>query len=429
MHIDKTNLSDTRIKLTLTADQAILDEVKQSVLRRLSKTLKLQGFRAGKAPLTLVEKQLDPAVLQTEFLDDVVNRLYAEAVTKEQLRPVDRPTVSISKFVPFTTLEVVIEVDAVGDISLPDYKKIKLEPKKVSVTAKDVDEVIETLLTRAADKKPVKRAAQDGDEVTLDFTGVDTKTKQPINGADGKDYPLVLGSNTFIPGFEPNLIGMKDGEVKTFDISFPKDYGVAALQSKKVTFTVTIKSVSAIEKPKVDDDFAAKAGPFKTVAELKTTIKQQLTEERESQNQRDYEGELLEKIAIKSKVAIPDSLIEEELERLEQDERQNLMYRGQTWEEHLAAEGVTDEQHKERNRGPAAERVKAGLILSEIAAREKIDVSKDEIDLRIQLLRGQYSDPQMLAELDKPDNRRDVAARMLTEKTIQKLVGYAGPNR
>jgi len=425
MQIDKTNLSDTRIKLTITADQSMMDDVKQTVLRRLSKTLKLQGFRAGKAPLSLVEKQLDQSLLQTEFLDDIINRLYTEAVTQEQVRPVDRPEVNITKFVPFTTLTVTIEVDAVGQITLPDYKKIKLEPKKVSVTAKDVDEVIETLLTRAADKKEVKRAAKDGDEVTIDFTGVDTKTKEAINGADGKDYPLIIGSNTFIPGFEPHLVGMAANGTKTFDITFPKDYGVAALQSRKVTFTVTIKKVSAIEKPKVDDDFAAKAGPFKTVADLKNSIKEQLNQERDSQSQREYESELLEKITAKAKVAIPDSLIEEELDRLEQDERQNLIYRGQTWEEHLEAEGVTDEQHKERNRGPAAERVKAGLVLSEIAAKEKIDVTKEEIDLRLQLLRGQYTDPQMQAELDKPENRRDVAARMLTEKTLQKLSSYA----
>jgi trigger factor len=425
MHIDKTNLSNTRIKVTIKADQPTLDEIKQNVLRRLNATVKLQGFRSGKAPLTLVEKQLDSSVLQSEFLDDAVNRLYSEAVTEKQLRPVDRPSVTISKFVPFTTLEVVIEVDAVGDITLPDYKKVKLAPKKVSITAKDVDEVIENLLVRAADKKPVERAAKEGDEVVIDFTGVDTKTKEPVAGADGKDYPLVLGSNTFIPGFEPNLIGMKPKEDKSFDIVFPKDYGVAALQAKKVTFSVVIQSVNAIEKPKVDDAFAAKVGPFKTLAELRENIKQQVTDERQTQAQRDYENELLETIAAKAKVAIPDSLVEEELERLENDERQNLVYRGQTWQEHLDAEGITEEQHKDKNRGPAAERVKAGLVLSEIAAAEKIDVSKEEIDMRLQLLKGQYKDPQMLAEIDKPDNRRDIASRILTEKTIEKLVNYA----
>jgi trigger factor len=425
MHIEKTNLSDTRIKLTLTADQAQLDDVKQKVLRRLSATLKLQGFRAGKAPLSLVEKQVDANTLQSEFMDDALNRLYSQAVTEQQLRPVAQPNVSISKFVPFNTLEVVIEVDAVGDITLPDYKKIKVEAKKVTVTAKDVDEVVENLRLRAAEKKPVTRAAKDGDEVLLDFAGVDAKTKEPVNGADGKDYPLVLGSNTFIPGFEPNLVGMKPGDDKTFDITFPEDYGVATLQGKKVSFTVTVNTVNSIEKAKVDDDFAAKAGPFKTIAELKDNIKLQVTAERETQALRDYENELLEQVSAKAKIAIPESLIEEELERLEQDERQNLAYRGQTWQEHLDAEGINEEQHKEKNRGPAAERVKAGLVLSEISAREKIEVSKEEIDMRLQLLKGQYQDAKMRAELDKADNRRDIAARILTEKTIQALVGYS----
>src|SRR5690606_2381802 len=143
-----------------------------------------------------------------------------------------------------------------------------------------VEEVLDRLAVRDADKAEVQRAAKDGDEVWIDFKGVDAKTKEPVAGADGKDYPLALGSNTFIPGFEPELIGLKAGDEKTFPITFPKDYGVKALQSKKVEFTVTVKKVTEIQKPKLDDTFAAKVGPFKSIDDLKTDIKKQLTAER-----------------------------------------------------------------------------------------------------------------------------------------------------
>ncbi len=425
MQITKDSVTPTKVKLTLVADAKQLADAKQAVLKKLAPTVKVQGFRAGKAPMSVIEKNLDPAAFQTEFLDTAVNQLYVTALDQEKLRPVNSPDVSISKFVPFTTLEITAEVEVIGSIVLPDYKKIKLAQKPVKVDAKDVDEVIENLRTRAAEKQDVARAAKFEDEVTIDFTGTDAKTHEPIAGADGKDYPLVLGSNSFIPGFEEELIGLKVGATKTFDIVFPKDYGTQALQGKKVSFEVTVQKVQELAKPKADDAFAATVGPFKTLSELRGDIKKQLTADRTQQARQDYQSELLGTISEKTKAEIPDVLIEDELERIEADERQNLMYRGQTWEEHLAAEGVTEEQHRAREREGAKARVTAGLVLGEVAEREGIRVSPDELEIRIQLLKGQYADEAMQSELDKPENRRDLQGRMLTEKTIDKLTEYA----
>lgn len=425
MQITKDQISPTNVKLSIKADLAELTEVKQTTLQKLARTVKVQGFRAGKAPLSVVEKNVDQQALQTEFLDTIVNKLYVDAVSEHGLRPVNRPDVSITKFVPFTTLEVVAEVEVIGAIKLPDYKKIKLAKPAVKVDAKDVDEVLENLRTRGAIKKDVTRAAKDGDEVTIDFSGVDAKTKAAIAGADGKDYPLVLGSNSFIPGFEAEIVGLKAKDVKTFDITFPKDYGTAALQSKKVTFTITVHKVQELAKPKLDDAFASTIGPFKTLAELKGDIKKQLTTDKQQQAQRDYESELLGRIAEQTKADIPPVLIEEEIDRAEADERQNLVYRGQTWEEHLKEEGVTEEEHRVKQRPAAQARVTAGLVLGEVAELEGISVSKEEVDIRMQLLRGQYTDAAMQAELSKPEARRDITSRMLTEKTIAKLTEYA----
>jgi trigger factor len=425
MHVQTKQLSDTKIQMTLTADAELLEASHKLVVQKLGATVKVQGFRPGKAPLNLLEKSIDPARLQSEFLDEAVNRLYSSAVTQNKLRPVDRPSIEIKKFVPFTTLEVVADVDIVGAITLPDYKKMKLGKKPVKITAADITDVIANLSTRMADKKDVARAAKDGDQVVIDFFGTDAKSGEPINGGEGKAYPLILGSNTFIPGFEPNLIGIKAGDEKSFEITFPKDYSLAALQGKKVIFAVTLHSVQELISPVIDDAFAAKVGPFKTLAELKANIKEQVTAEREQQAARDYESDLLEKLSAAATVNIPDAIINQELERLEQEERRNVIYRGQTWQEHLDSEGVTDEEHKVRNRPGAAQRVRAGLVLSEIAEAEGVAVTNDEIDVQVQLLKGQYNDEKMRAELDKPENRRDIASRILTEKTIAILVGYA----
>jgi trigger factor len=426
MHVKKDFTTPTNVQLVITADQSELDAAKATVLTRLSKnSVAPQGFRKGKAPLALVEKQLNPELLQSEFLEEAINRLYADAIDRENIRPVSNPEVNIVKFVPFTTLEFKAEVDAVGEITLPDYTKIKLAKKPVTVTAEDVNKVLEDLKIRAADHEDVARTAKDGDQVILDFEATDSKTGEPIEGADGKDYPLVIGSNTFIPGFEPHLVGLKAGEEKTFEITFPKDYGVAALQNRKVTFKVNVSKVQKVVAPKLDDTFAAKVGPFKTLTELKDDIKRQLKTEKEQQADADYQNELLQKVAEKAKVEVPKRLVDEEIERQERQERQNLIYRGQTWEEHLKEEGQTEESHREKNRPMAELNVKAGLVLSEIALQEKITVTPDEFQLRMQLLKGQYTDQQMQSELDKPENRRDIMSRMLTEKTIAKLTEYA----
>jgi trigger factor len=429
MQVTRNNLSDTKVQLTLVADEQQLKAAKQQTLQAMSKDIKLPGFRQGKVPLALVEKNANPNIMQQDFLERAMNVMYGQALDDEKLRPVAQPQVTVTKFVPFTTLEVEAEVDVIGAIKLMDYKKAKLAKEPAKVTADDVKAVVKQLQIREAERKDVDREAKDSDQVVIDFAGTDAKTKEPINGADGRSYPLVLGSGTFIPGFEPNIIGMKAGDQKTFDITFPKDYGVESLQERKVTFAVTAHKVQEIVEPKADDAFAAKVGPFKTMDELKADIKKQLEAEKQNQADRAYEEQLLNLVADKSAVAIPESLVEAEIARMEASERQELGMRGQTWQEHLEADGVTEEEHREKNREQATRRVKAGLVLAEVAEKEKIDITKDELDLRIQLLRGQYQDKAMQAELDKPENRRDIASRMLTEKTIAKLVTYALQNK
>jgi len=424
MQVSKKNLSDTTVQFTITGDAETLQQIKAETIQALSKNVKVQGFREGKAPTHLVEKQLNPETLQTEFLERAINRFYTEAATKEQLRPVAQPQVKITKYVPFDVLEFEAEVEALGDITLPDYKNLKVAKKTPKVTAKEVDEVIVQLQKREAEKKEVNRAAKTGDEVWLDFAGTDAKTGDAINGADGKDYPLLLGSNTFIPGFEDHVVGIKPGEEKTFTIKFPKDYGVAALQSKDVTFKVTAKKIEELSEPKADDKLAAKVGPFKTLDELKEDIKKQLQTEQEYQADREYVDELISAIAKDTKVAIPKTLIEDQLDRMELDEKQNLLYRGQTWEEHLKGEGVTAEEHRKRNKADAELRVKAGLVLTYIADLENIQVTPEDVEVRLQLLKGNYPDPKMQAELDKPETRQEIASRLISEKTVDRIKGY-----
>ncbi len=423
MQVKVTKPEETKAKLSIIVSSEELDSIKQNVLTKYSRNIKIAGFREGKAPLNLVEKQIDPNVLQSEFLETAVNQIYPQAVQSEKIRPVGNPSISIQKFVPFSSLEFDAEAPVVGKITLPNYANVKVDKPKVTVTVDDVNNVLSSLQKRMAQKNDVDRAAKDTDQIWIDFEGVDAKGK-PIGGATGKNYPLVLGSNTFIPGFEPNLVGLSASDEKTFTLTFPKDYGAKALAGKKVTFTVKVIKVQEIVEPKLDDEFAKQSGPFETIKQLKDDIKTQLTFEKTEAAERDFESLLIKTISDKSKVAIPDSLIEEQKEIMLRDFKQNLTYRGQAFSEFLESEGLTEEEFDAKELQPQAkERVKASLVLTEISELEKIDVGMDEINERIAQLKAQYKDDAMRAELDKPEAINSIGSRIVTEKTLEILKG------
>lgn len=424
MQVKRTNSSETDIKLTIVASDKELSAIKQQVLSRLRSKVKIAGFRSGKAPLELVEKHLDSSTVQSEFIDESINQLYVQAIGSEKLRPISNPQVNIIKFVPFTTLEFEANISVIGEIELPDYKKIKKKLESTKISADEVKEVLSSLAERSASKEDVKTAAKLGDEVTINFSGKDSKEK-PVSGTDGKEYPLVLGSNSFIPGFEDGLVGLKAGDKKDLPLTFPKDYHAKEMAGKKVTFSTEVLKVQKLTTPKIDDEFAKTLGPFKNLDELKTDIKKQLQVERDKDSRKRYENELIEQLASKTKVALPKAIVDDQMNWIESQEKQNLAYQGQTWEEHLKAEKVTAEEHLEQKRPEAEKDVKASLMLSRIAEIEGLEVTPEELEMHMSLLRGQYSDKAMQAELDNPENQREISGRLLTNKTISFLVDLA----
>jgi trigger factor len=428
MHITKNTEGKHKVRLSIQATQAELDPIRQYAVKELGKDAKVPGFRPGTAPAQVVEKQLDAQALQNKFLDEALTALYTHAARQQDIQPVSKPEVTIKKFVPYNQLEFEVTTEVIGPVKVGDYKKIKVAKPDGQVTAKDINHVLESLRTRAADKKETSRAAKTGDEVWIDFSGVDTGG-QPVQGADGKDYPLLLGSKTFIPGFEENLIGLQAGDGKEFTLVFPADYAMKALAGKKVKFTAKVKKVQAVTKPGLDDKFAAKAGPFKNLSELKADIKKQLTHEKEHQLDKEHQNEIVKRIVAKSEVDIPESLIDQQTAYNIDEIRRNLTYRGQTYQEFLKQEAESEKDYKDKVIRPRAERqVKTSLVLSEIAKREKMAVTPEELEMRIQILKSQHKDPAMQAELDKPENRQDISSRLLSEKVLAKLQQYCAKN-
>lgn len=417
------NSSDTKRIVTITAEAADLAPIKQKTLARLAKNVKVAGFRQGKVPATVAEKNINQQVLESEVLEDAVNAFAIAALEKEGIMPLDRPKVEVKKFIPGQELEFTAELEVVPAITLGDYKKLKAPKEKVVISDKDVAEVIERLQRSAATKQDVQLAAKNGDEVTIDFAGTD-KDGNEVPGATGKDYPLTLGSNSFIPGFEEGLVGAKPGDKLSLKLTFPKEYHHKPLAGAKVTFAVTVNKVNQVVLPKLDDDFAKKSGAFQTVADLKADIKKELTAQKEQEAADKQKDLLIEQLVKASKVPTPEVLVHDQIESLERDFTQNLLYRGLTLDQYLEQEGKTKEEWREKDlHDSAVRRVQVGLVLSELSKAEKIDVTHEELETRLaQLLAGYGNDANIAKQLDTPEARRDLANRVMTEKTVERLV-------
>ena len=422
------NLSETKVLLTIVVDKAELDAAEQVSLAKLAKSVKVSGFRKGNVPLAVAKKNIDPATLAEQTLEDALSKAVAEAFISENIQVLERPSVEIKKYVPNQTLEFTAEADCLPPVKLGNYKKLTSSIKPEKVNTKDIEDVISRIAAGMGEKKPVDRAAKLGDEAVIDFIG--KKDDVAFDGGTGNDYPLTLGSNSFIPGFEESVVGMKPGETKDIKLAFPDDYHVADLAGQDVVFTTTLKSVNEVTEPKLDDEFAAKAGPFTTMKELRDDIKRELTAQKEREAREKTKDDLVGKLIEVSEVPAPDVLIRDQMQSIEQDMEQNLMYQGVTLDQYLANKNFKDKETwlESEVKNAATMRVQAGLALAELTKSEKITATDDEITKHIDTYRAQYANnPEMAKRFDEPEVQRDLANRLVTEKTVDRLVELNTP--
>lgn len=418
-----THVSDTRVKLSISLDPTELTAAQQVATTKLAKKVKVPGFREGKAPASVAAKHLDPMVLGQQTLEDAISKAVAEAFIGEEIQALERPEVDITEYEPGVKLEFTAEAEVLPKVELGDYKKLSIAKPKVAVSAKDVDEVVDRLLQSQAEKKEVTRAAKSGDEVIIDFVG--KKDGEPFKGGTAEKYPLTLGSNSFIPGFEEGIVGKKAGETFDLALKFPQDYHAPDLKGVEVVFTVTLKTVNEVVAPELTDEFAAKSGPYKTVADLKKEIKDELVSRKEAEARDKQKDEAVEKLIAASTVPVPDILLQDQIRSVEQDITQNLMYQGMSIDDYVKSQGFESrEEWIEKDVSPIAKkRVQAGLVLAELSKAEKVTASTEDVDAQIEMYKKQYANnPQMMAQFDTPETRQDIASRLLTDKTVDHLL-------
>lgn len=416
-------LTDTKVELTISLEPSELEAAEQVALTKLAKKVKVPGFREGKAPASVAAKHVDPMALSQQALEDALSKAVAEAFMGENIQALERPAVDIKDFEPGKKLEFTAEAEVMPKVTLGDYKKLKVTKPKITVSAEEVDEVIERLRQSQAEKKEVDRAAKNGDEVIIDFVG--KKDGEAFKGGEAQDYPLRLGSNSFIPGFEEGIVGKKSGETFDIPLTFPENYQAADLRGADTVFTVTLKTVNEVVLPELNDEFAEKSGPFKTVAEMKSDIKAELTSRKEAEAKDKQKDQIVEDLIANSNVPVPDILLQDQIRSVEQDITQNLMYQGRSVEDYVKDQGFDSrEAWVEKDVEPIArKRVQAGLALAELSKVEKVTASSEDVDKQIEAYKQQYANnPQMVAQFDQPETRQDVASRLLTDKTIDHLL-------
>ncbi len=421
------NLSETKVEVTISVDASELADAEKVALVKLSNSVKVPGFRKGKVPASVAAKHVEPQRLQEQLIDDAISKAVAESFVTENIQALARPTVDIKKYVPGQELEFVAEVDVLPKVSLGDYKKLKAKAEKPVVDPKDVDEIIERMRTGLAEKKDVTRAAKEGDETLIDFVG--KREGVAFDGGTGTDYTLKLGSGQFIPGFEEGVVGHKTGEEFDIDLEFPKDYHAADLAGSKVTFTVTLKKITELELPKVDDELAKKAGPFENIKELKDDVKREISAQKDKEAGEKLRDALINELIEKSTVPVPEILVEDQMRSIEQDFAQNLAYRGLDLDSYLTTNGFPNEEEwREKEVKPAAvRRTQAGLVLAELTKAEKISATEAEIDEHVEVHKQQYANnPEALKQFNTPEVRNDIANHYVTEKAIERLVELNG---
>ncbi len=360
----------------------------------VSKEMKIPGFRAGKAPRDIVEKKVGANIILEEAAQKAIQGSYPEVLKKENIEAIGQPKAEILKIAEGNDFEYKIVTAIVPSAEIKDWKsKIKKvnkehKDKKVEITDADIEKELTQLAQSRVQLVTVEREAKNGDNVMIDFQV--TRQGVPIEGGSSKNHPLILGKGVFIPGFEENVIGMKAGEEKTFELTFPKEYHDKGLAGNPASFSVKLNLVQDRKTPEINDDFAKSLGKFKDLNELKNNLKEGLEKEKKSEFKEKRRAEYIEKLIESTKTEIPEILLQEELQRMFGEFEMQLSGMGITIEKYLEQIKKSKEDMEKDWQPQAEKRIIAALALEEVAKEVEVNIPAEKIEEEINRTLAQY---------------------------------------
>ncbi|MFC1598092.1 trigger factor [Patescibacteria group bacterium] len=423
MKVTKKELPKSQVELTI---ELSVDEVKphvEAAAKEIAKQVEIKGFRKGKVPYDVLAKNVGEQSIYEEAFNAMVEATYPKAVEQEKLEVIGKVQIDVDKMAPGNPVVYRATVPLMPKMTLGDYKSLKSKKKVEPVDEKKFESTLEDLRRMRAKEKLVDRAAKNEDKVIVDF---DVKVAGvSIEGGQGSEQGMVLGGNQFIPGFEENIVGMKKDEEKDFDVKFPDDYHKKDLGGKKATVHVKLHNVYEIELPEVTDE-VAKEMNFDTAEHLKKELRANLEREAEQRAHEHFEAEVLEEIMASSEFdELPDQIIDDEAQKMLSEIKHEVMQQGLKFEDYLQHMNKKEEELLKDFREKAEKRIKAALIMREVAVAEDIKVERAEIDKELEEMKKLYEQvPDMAHQIDSPEQRARMENMMMHKKTFEKLESY-----
>ena len=424
MSVKVENLEKNMAKLTVEVDNAEFLKAIDVAYKKNRNKFNLPGFRKGKAPKEMIMKMYGPQVFFEDALNEILDKTYPEAVKESGLEIVSRPEIGVEQIGMDQNVIYTATVAVKPEVTLGEYKGVTVEKAETTVSAKEVNEKLAAELEKNARVVEVEREIKKDDIATIDFTG--SVDGVEFEGGKGEDYPLTIGSGTFIPGFEDQLIGHKAGETVDVKVTFPENYGAKDLAGKEALFVTAIKAVKEKQVPAADDEFASEVSEFDTLDEYKKDLKKTLKEEKEKAATTTNERNVIAKVVENASVEIPAPMLEAQLDNMLYDYQTRLAQQGIPMDQYLQITGQTVEQIKDQMKESAEKNLKTSLVIEAIMEKENITVADERVDEEFKKIAEQYKMEyddlkKTVSEEQKESMKREIAF----QETIDMLVAEA----
>ncbi len=424
MSVKVENLEKNMAKLTVEVDNAEFLKAIDVAYKKNRNKFNLPGFRKGKAPKEMIMKMYGPQVFFEDALNEILDKTYPEAAKESGLEIVSRPEIGVEQIGMDQNVIYTATVAVKPEVTLGEYKGVTVEKAETTVSAKEVNEKLAAELEKNARVVEVEREIKKDDIANIDFVG--SVDGVEFEGGKGEDYPLTIGSGTFIPGFEDQLIGHKAGETVDVKVTFPENYGAKDLAGKEALFVTTIKTVKEKQIPAADDEFASEVSEFDTLDEYKKDLKKTLKEEKEKAATTTNERNVIAKVVENASVEIPAPMLEAQLDNMLYDYQTRLAQQGIPMDQYLKITGQTVEQIKDQMKESAEKNLKTSLVIEAIMEKENITVADERVDEEFKKIAEQYKMEyddlkKTVSEEQKESMKREIAF----QETIDMLVAEA----
>lgn len=422
LKVEKTD-NKNEVKLEFTIESKIFDETKKKIYFKTVKYFNVPGFRKGKAPMNIIERYYGKEIFYEDTFNEILKEVYDKELQENNIIAVSYPNLDVKQIGDGLDLIFTAVVQTKPEVKPGKYKGIEIKKKNYKVTAKDIDHELGHMAEKNSRMVNIEdRAVEDGDITIINFEGfVDGVA---FDGGKAENHELTIGSNTFIPGFEDQIIGMNIGEEKDIKVKFPDEYFSKDLAGKDATFKVKLNEIKKKELPELDDEFAKDVSEFDTLKELKDSIKEKLEKDNEQKEKYETQDEVVKIVCDNTKIDIPSGMVESEIDNMEKEIEQRLSYQGLNLDSYLKMMNKTKEQFREDYKEQATQSVKSRLVIEAISKEEKVEVTEKEINEKIKEMAENYGKTE--EELNNNESlKKYLEENIKTEKTIELLVENA----